>query len=157
MILVFFTHAGEVTDDLDTELTEQLAVADTRALEDLRRAQGTRAEDDHLAGLDLEKMYTSNTAQNIRDIRAYDSLVELTAMSAIARRDIGDANSLVVVVEENAVDTRIAAEEQVVLDIHDGVDVRGSGIATTTSMPVDVLGPDFRTVSSCEVLNIVCS
>ena len=54
VVLVLLTDTGKVADNLDAELAEQVAVANTRALKDLRAAEITRAEDDHLAGLDLE-------------------------------------------------------------------------------------------------------
>ena len=53
VVLVLLTDTREVADDLDAELAQELAVADTRALEDLRGTQSTGAEHDHLASLDL--------------------------------------------------------------------------------------------------------
>ena len=122
MVLVLLTNAGQVADDGDTELVEKLSIADTRALEDLqfissvprpaetvestdlRGAECTGANDDHLARLD-------------------DGLLDLCAMCAVARRDVCDTDGLVVRIEEDARDPRIAAEVEVALNIHDGVDI----------------------------------
>lgn len=54
MVLVLLANARKVADDLDTELAEEVAVADPRALKDLRGTESTRAEDDHLASFDLD-------------------------------------------------------------------------------------------------------
>ena len=53
MVLVLLADAREVADDLDTEFVEHLSVADTRALEDLGRAQRTGREHDVLVRADL--------------------------------------------------------------------------------------------------------
>lgn len=95
----------EIADDLNAELVEHLAVADTGALEDLGRAQCTRTQDDHLA-------------------RLHDGLDDLATMCAIARGDVRDTDSLVVCVEKHARDTSVRAEVEVVLNIHDAVHVR---------------------------------
>jgi hypothetical protein len=83
---------------------EKLAVTDTGALEDLGGPESTRGQDDHLAGLD-------------------DGFLELTTVGTVTRGYIRNANSLIVVVEENARDASVAAQEKVVLDIHNGVDI----------------------------------
>ena len=102
--MVFFTDAREVADDLDTEVTKKFCVSYTRALEDLRRAERARAEDDHLARFD-------------------NSLVDLAARHAVARRYVRDANCLVVRVEEHAGNPCIAAQVEVVLNVLDAVHV----------------------------------
>lgn len=44
---------GEVADDLDAKFIEQLGITNARTLENLGTTKGTRADDDHLACLDL--------------------------------------------------------------------------------------------------------
>ena len=94
----------EVADNLDAKLAQELAVADTRALKDLGRAESTGGDDDHLAGL-------------------HHGLVELTTVCAVAGWDVSDTNGLVVVVEQDAVNASVGAEVEVALHIHDRVDV----------------------------------
>ena len=105
VVLVLFTDARKIAHDLDSKITEELCVADTRALEDLGRAECAGAEDNHLARLD-------------------DRLVDLAAGHAVARRYIRDANRLVIRVEEHTRDARIAAEVEVVLNVLDAMHVR---------------------------------
>ena len=147
----YVPNAWKVADDGDVELTKEIGITDTRALQDLRGTESSGAQDDHLTGLD-------------------NGLGELGVVGAVARRNIGDTDGLLVLVEENAVDASIGAEVEVALDIHDGVDVccscrsvcvivmcrkssgrTSSSVATPASMPVDVLGPDFSTMSSVKI------
>lgn len=93
-------------------------------------------------------------------------------MAPVARWNICDTNGFVVVVEENAVYTSVASQVKVVLHVHDAVNVRcrvqisseqnsnygvltGSGVTTTAGMTVDVLCPDFSTVSRVKVCAVL--
>ena len=73
-----------------------------RRFANLRSTEGSGAQHDHLASL-------------------HDSLDDLAVARAIARRHIGDADGLVVTIEQDTVDARIAAEVEVALHIHDAV------------------------------------
>lgn len=84
MVLVFFTDTRKVADDLDAELAEELAIANTRALEDLGSTESTRAEDNHLAGLDLEHTIPVSRAGGPHELDTYDGLLDLATVSAVA-------------------------------------------------------------------------
>ena len=51
----------------------------------------------------------------------YDSFQKFTAVASIPGWDIGNADSLIVVVEDNAGTPSIAAQVKVVLDVRDAV------------------------------------
>ena len=107
-------------------------------------------------------------ADNDHLARLHDRLLNLSAVSAVARRDVCDADGLVVRVEEDARHARIAAEVEVALDVHHAVDVSwfgvlvrvlhdtstlptSRGITATASMAIDILGPDLSTVAGLQV------
>ena len=75
-----------------------------RRFANLRSTEGSGAQHDHLASL-------------------HDSLDDLAVARAVARRHIGDADRLVVTIEQDTVDARIAEEVEVALHIHDAVHV----------------------------------
>lgn len=97
-------NTGQVTDDLDVELAEHLSITNARPLEDLGGAQGSGAYHNHLACL-------------------HDRLGKLAAVAAVARGDVGNADSLVVAVEDDTVDAGVSTKVEVGLDIHDAVNV----------------------------------
>ena len=70
----------------------------------LRSSKSPRAEDDHLASLDY-------------------GLEDLRVVCAVTRGDVGDTDSLIVSVKEDAAGARVTAEEQVVLGVHNAVNV----------------------------------
>ena len=70
-----------------------------RRFANLRSTEGPGAQHNHLTSL-------------------HDGLDDLAVARAIARRHIGDADSLVVTIEQDTVDARIAAEVEVALHIH---------------------------------------
>lgn len=87
----------------------------------------------------------------------HDGLFGPPLVAPVARGNVCDSDRLVVAIEEHTRPTGVAAEVQVVLNIHDAVHVRSGGIATPASVTVDVLGPDLGTVRGLEVLDIVWS
>lgn len=120
-----------------------------RSSADLRGTERAGANDDHLARLD-------------------DGLLDLPAVGAVARGNVRNTDGLVVPVEEDAGHTGVAAQEQVVLHVHNAVHVsctarsaRGQqrramkltsrGITATAGMAVDVLRPDLSTVTRLQV------
>ena len=53
----------------------------------------------------------------------YNGFQNFATVSTIARWDIGNSNSLIVVIEDDTRATSVAAEEEVILDIHYTVDI----------------------------------
>ena len=84
----------------------------SRRFANLRSAESSGAQHDHLASL-------------------HDSLDDLAVARPIARRHIGDTDGLVVTIEQDTVDARIAAEVEVTLHIHDAVHISYNGISTS--------------------------
>ena len=85
----------------------------------------------------------------------YDCLHNLSTVATVARWNISNTYRLVVVIEKDTRAARIAAEIQVVLDIHDAMDVSSSSVATPAGVTVDIFRPNLGAMSSDEVLNII--
>ena len=57
----------------------------------------------------------------------HDRLKELALVTPVARWNIGNTNGFVIVVEQDAVNASVAAQVEIVLYIHDAMDV-GCGV-----------------------------
>ena len=93
----------KVADAVKAKLLHQAFAANTGALEDLGGTESTTAQDDALACAD-------------------NGLLELTAVGAVLRGDIRNADGLVAL-EDHAGHARVGAEVQVRLYVHYTVDV----------------------------------
>lgn len=96
-------NTREIADDLDVELLEQFRITYTRALQNLRSAERARAQNDVFPCPD-------------------DGLLDLVLVSAALRWYISDSDRLVALKDDTR-DPGVGAQVQVVLNVHDAVDV----------------------------------
>lgn len=135
VVLEVETNAGKIDERLDTGLAELLWVANTRALEDQWGAERATTDNNQLAGFVSPGLVLRWVKRLRWDGLHTDSLA---------------------VLDDDLVGLGVDDQVQVLVVLAGAVDVSMGRVRAATSVPIDPLEPVLSTVTSDQVLEVIC-